>query len=162
MLLLRIQDIVDDRLCYEKVRELRWSEGVRCPHCQSKDHKRHGHHNSCEHRYRYQCKSCQKYFDDLTNTVFQGHHQPLKVWIICLYLMGLNLSNAQIGQELGLSQNDCHAMTSLLREGVYEKRPQEVLGAKWNLTSCTSLPVTKGIRNRLKKKAQRAKAALKG
>mgnify|MGYP003381940257 CR=1 FL=1 len=126
-LLLRIQDLVDDRLCYEKVRELRWSEGVRCPHCGSQEHRRHGHHNSCEHRYRYHCKACQKYFDDLTNTVFQGHHQPLKIWVICLYLMGLNLSNAQIAKELGINESDAHAMTSLLREGVYEKRPGEVL-----------------------------------
>jgi hypothetical protein len=27
-MVLQIKDIVDDRLCYEKVRELRWSEGV--------------------------------------------------------------------------------------------------------------------------------------
>lgn len=127
---LRINDLVDDRLCYEKVREMRWSEGVKCPHCGSHKHKRHGHHNSCEHRYRYQCKDCSKYFDDLTNTIFQGHHQPLKVWIICLYLMSLNLSNAQIAKELGLTENDTHAMTSLLREGVYEKRPQELLSGE--------------------------------
>ena len=88
-----IKDIVDDRLCYEKVRELRWSEGIKCPFCKSSEHKGHGHHNNCEHRYCYQCKSCLKYYADLTNTVFQGHHQPLKIWIICLYLMGLNLSN---------------------------------------------------------------------
>ena len=41
--------------------------------------------------------------------------------------MSLNLSNAQISKELGLTENDCHAMTSLLREDVYEKRPQELL-----------------------------------
>lgn len=55
-----------------------------------------------------------KYFDDLTNTVFQGRHQPLKVWIMYLYLMSLNLSNAQISKELDLTENDCHAMKSLL------------------------------------------------
>lgn len=81
-MVLQIKYIVDDRLCYEKVRELRWSEGVKCPHCESMEHKHHGHHNTCEHCYRYQCKKCSKYFDDLTNTVFQRHHQPLKVWII--------------------------------------------------------------------------------
>lgn len=125
--LLRIQEVVDERLCYEKVRELRWPEGVKCPHCQSLRHKRHGHHNKSEHRHRYQCKACHKYFDDLTNTVFQGHHQPLKAWVICLYLMSLNLSNAQIARELGIGQSDTHAMTSLLREGVYEKKPEQVL-----------------------------------
>ena len=29
-MLIRLQEIVDDRLCYEKVRELRWQEGVSC------------------------------------------------------------------------------------------------------------------------------------
>lgn len=68
--------------------------------------------------------------DDLTNTIFQGHHQPLKVWIICLYLMGLNLSNTQIAKELELDQSDCQNMTTLLREGVYEKRPDVKLAGE--------------------------------
>ena len=38
-------------------------------------------------------------FDDLTGTVLAGHHQPLRVWLLCLYFMGLNLSNRQIDQE---------------------------------------------------------------
>jgi hypothetical protein len=28
--------------------------------------------------------------------VLAGHHQPLRVWVLCLYFMGLNLSNRQI------------------------------------------------------------------
>lgn len=75
-----------------------------------------------EHRLRYQCKGCERYYDDLSHTIFEGHHQPLKV-CLCLYLMGLNLSNAQIARELALLESDIHQMTSLLREGVYEKRP---------------------------------------
>lgn len=152
-MVLQIKEIVDDRLCYEKVREIRWLEGVKCPHCQSPEYKRHGHHNTCEHRYRYQCKSCTKYYDDLTNTVFQGHHQPLKVWIICLYLMSLNLSNAQIAKELSLTDNDCHAMTSLLREGVYEKRPQEILEDKVEFDELYLVAGHKGKPSSVKKKA---------
>lgn len=41
--------------------------------------------------------------------------------------MSLNLSNTQISKELGLTENDCHVTTSLLRVGVYEKCPQEIL-----------------------------------
>jgi len=40
--------------------------------------------------------------DDLSDTIFAGHHQPLRVWILCLYFMGLNLSSEQIAQELDL------------------------------------------------------------
>lgn len=149
-----IRSIVDDRLCYEKVRELRWSEGVKCPHCQSIRYKRHGHHNSSEHRYRYQCKDCQRYYDDLTNTIFQGHHQPLKVWIICLYLMGLNLSNAQIAKELELNESDCHAMTSLLREGVYEKKPEVELSGEVELDELYVVAGHKGQASEVIKKRE--------
>src|SRR5262245_15926226 len=50
-------------------------------------------------RQRYACHNCDTRFDDLTDTIFAGHHQPLKVWILCLYFMGLNLSNEQIAHE---------------------------------------------------------------
>ena len=62
-----------------------------------------------------------------TATVFEGHHQPLKVWILCLYLMGLNLSNQQIAQELGLNKDDVQRMTMQLREGVVAKKKRPSL-----------------------------------
>ena len=74
-------------------------------------------------RQRYRCKSCQRRFDDLTLSVFSGHHQPLKVWMHCLYLMSLNLSNLQIAQELDLNKDDVQKMTQQLRETVDKKRP---------------------------------------
>jgi len=54
--------------------------------------------------------------------VFAGHHQPLKIWILCLYFMGLNLSNEQIAQELGLNKDDVYQMTTQLREDVKVKK----------------------------------------
>jgi transposase-like protein len=42
---------------------------------------------------RYRCKACASRFDDLADTVLAGHHQPLRVWVLCFYFMGLNLSN---------------------------------------------------------------------
>jgi hypothetical protein len=60
----------------------------------------------------------------LTDTIFAGHHQPLRVWILCLYLMGLNLSNRQIAQELDLDEDDVQAMTSQLRQGIVDSKPE--------------------------------------
>ena len=40
--------------------------------------------------------------------VLAGHHQPLRVWVLCLYFMGLNLSNRQIAAELGLNATLLH------------------------------------------------------
>jgi hypothetical protein len=48
----------------------------------------------------------------------------LQTWIACLYLMGLNLSNQQIAQELGLHKDDVHQMASELRQAVFDKRPE--------------------------------------
>ena len=52
-----------------------------------------------------------------------GHHQPLRVWVLCLYFMGLNLSNRQIALELGLDASDMQAMTEQLRHGLVAKAP---------------------------------------
>ena len=69
-------------------------------------------------RQRYECHDCDRRFDDLTDTIFAGHHQPLKVWVLSLYFMGLNLSNEQIGQELALNGSDVQQMTAQLRAGI--------------------------------------------
>jgi hypothetical protein len=50
---------------------------------------------------------------------------PLKTWILCLYFMGLNLSNEQIAAELDLSTNEVQAMTSQLREGIVLKKTSD-------------------------------------
>ena len=78
-------------------------------------------------RQRYLCQSCERRFDDLTETIFAGHHQPLRVWILCLYFMGLNLSNHQIAQELDLNKDDAQQMTSQLRQGIVRKKPSPTL-----------------------------------
>jgi transposase-like protein len=75
-------------------------------------------------RQRYECHDCDQRFDDLTDTIFAGHHQPLKVWVVCLYFMGLNVSNEQIAQELALHVSDVQQMTTQLRDGIVKKSPQ--------------------------------------
>lgn len=120
--MISIQTLIDDKKCFEAVRNLRWSTGVSCPHCQGLAVNKRGWHSTQVGRQRYVCQRCGRQFDDLTNTVFEGHHQPLRVWIVCLYLMALNQSNLQIAKELGLNKDDVQAMTTLLREGIEVKK----------------------------------------
>lgn len=121
-MLIHIQNLIDDHRCYEVVRQLRWPDGVCCPHCQSVQVSKRGFHTQQKARQRYLCQGCGHEFDDLTDTIFEGHHQPLKVWVVCLYLMGLNLSNEQIAAELDLSPGEIQKMTSQLRAGVVDKK----------------------------------------
>jgi transposase-like protein len=120
--MINLQQLIDDVKCFAVVRELRWPDGVRCPKCGSSIVKKRGFHTHQAHRQRYECQACGQQFDDLSGTIFEGHHQPLRVWVLCLYLMGLNLSNEQIAAELDLSPGDAQGMTSQLRQGIVAKK----------------------------------------
>ena len=120
--MVNLQQLIDDAKCYAVVRELRWPDGVRCLQCGSGAVKKRGFHTQQAQRQRYECRDCGQQFDDLSGTIFEGHHQPLRVWVLCLYLMGLNLSNEQIAAELDLSSGEAQAMTSQLREGIVAKK----------------------------------------
>ena len=127
LMLINLQSLIDDEKCYATVRQLRWPAGVSCPKCDSKTIVKQGRDETEPMRQRYQCKDCQQRFDDLSQTIFAGHHQPLRVWMLCLYLMGLNLSNQQIAAELDLNKDDVQQMTDQLREGIVQSQPQVIL-----------------------------------
>jgi transposase-like protein len=122
--MLKIQHWIDAAKCYETIRQLRWPEGVTCPHCASQQITKRGRDETQPQRQRYQCAACGRQFDDLTGTIFAGHPQPLRTWILCLYLMGLNLSNQQIAQELDLNKDEVQQMTCQLRAGIVAHKPQ--------------------------------------
>ncbi len=121
--LIDLSGLIDDAKCFALVRQHRWPESVRCPVCDSRAVIRDGHDDTQPCRQRYRCKACAGRFDDLTGTVLAGHHQPLRVWVLCLYFMGLNLANRQIAWELGLDASDVQAMTEQLRRGLVAKTP---------------------------------------
>jgi transposase-like protein len=125
--LVNLSGLMDDAKCFAFVRQHRWPEGARCPVCDSGAVVRDGCDDTQPCRQRYRCKACASRFDDLTDTVLAGHHQPLRVWVLCLYFMGLNLSNQQIAKELGLCGSDVQAMTEQLRRGLAAKTPEVTL-----------------------------------
>ena len=139
--MLDIRSLVDDAKCYETVRRLRWPDGLRCAHCDAPDVTHQGHDDTQRERRRYLCKACGRRFDDLTGTVFAGHHQPLTVWVLCLYFMGLNLSNEQIARELSINSSDAQKMAAQLRRGVVERKPDVTLQGE---VECDEVYVTAG------------------
>ena len=141
--LINLQTLIDEQKCYETVRQLRWTEGVTCGKCSSKRVVKRGFDETQPHRQRYQCQACQSRFDDLSHTIFAGHHQPLQTWILCLYLMGLNLSTHQIAQELNLNKDDAQQMTSQLRLGIMDKKPEVSLSGE---VECDELYLIAGFK----------------
>jgi transposase-like protein len=64
-----IKNLIDDGQCYQTVRELRWSDGIACPSCQSKQVIKRGFDDTELARQRYECKDCNTRFDDLMDTI---------------------------------------------------------------------------------------------
>lgn len=152
---INIRHLLDDARCYEVIRKMRWPEGEKCPHCGGSNVIKRGKDDTQQHRQRYECRSCKKRFDDLTNTVLAGHHQPLKVWIIFLYFMGLNLSTEQIARELELSSGDAHYMAGVLRSGVVDKMPDVRLSGEVECDEVYIVAGHKGHPDAVKKREEK-------
>ena len=136
-----IHRLIDDAKCFEMVREMRWSDGVCCPHCEGRQVVKNGHDTTEPCRQRYRCGNCERCFDDLTGTVFAGHHQPLRIWMLCSYFLGLNLSNRQIAAELNLSVTQAHPMAMQLRQGIVDRQPPVTLA---DAVECDEVSVVAG------------------
>lgn len=146
---LHIHNLIDEEKCYSEIRAIRWKYAVCCSRCGSnkvrKRGKNHRHPAACQ---RSECNNCHKRFDDLTGTVFAKRHQSLSVWIVFVYLLGLNLSNNQIAQELVINQSDSQYMAEILRKEVVNKK--EVYIVAGHKGQPDAIKDRKPRRNRLK------------
>jgi transposase-like protein len=157
-ILVNLSSLLDDAKCYALVRQHRWPDGARCPRCGSAKVARDGRDDREPHRQRYRCAGCGARFDDLSGTVLAGHHQPLRAWVLCLYLMGLNLSNRQIAQELDLCISDVQAMTEALRQGLTARLPPVILRGEVEIDEVYVVAGHKGNPAAVAKKAAPAAA----
>lgn len=139
--MVNIRDLIDDAKCFQTIREMRWPDPIICPHCSSEAVIKDGRDDTRPHRQRHLCHGCRKRFDDLTGTIFAGHHQPLRTRIVCLYFMGLDLSSSQIAKELDMDRNDIRAMIQQLRQGIVDRRPAVVLESE---VECDEVHVVAG------------------
>jgi len=154
--MVNIRDLIDHAKCYETVRDLRWPDGLVCPHCSSVSVVKDGRDDTEPHRQRYLCHGCRRRFDDLTGTIFAGRHEPLQTWIVCLYFMGLNLSGLQIAKELDMNRGDVQAMIQQLRQGVVDRRPPVALSGEVECDEVYVVAGHKGHPEAVKKKADSA------
>ena len=151
-----LQARIDDTKCFETIRTMRWPGGVLCPECSSAEITKDGHDDTQPERQRYRCHGCHQRFDDLTGTIFADHRPPLKTWITRLYLMGLNLSNEQIAQELGIDPDDAQVMASQLREGIVERKPEVQLNGEVECDEVYIVTGHKGHPEAVRKKGESA------
>ena len=124
---IRIHELLDEEKTAIAIRTMRWSGGVYCTRCNSKNVKKNGTSNRSPLLQRYKCNGCKKRFDDLTGIIFSGSHHSVCVWITLIYFVGLNLSNLQIAAELDLTEKVAQDMATSVRTAIYEKKPKPIL-----------------------------------
>lgn len=88
----------DREKCFEFLRKLRWPDGVKCLHCGSSKIYNDGHTD--KGAVKYYCLNCDKYFNDLTNTIFWHHKFPIEEMFYILKEME-HKSTLEISNELG-------------------------------------------------------------
>jgi transposase-like protein len=98
-----------DETARQYLEEIRWPNGVVCPHCKNAD-------QSCiwqikENRAKqiraglYHCAKCDKQFTCTVGTIFEDSHIPLRKWLVAWYLLCSSkkgISSLQIQRMLGL------------------------------------------------------------
>ncbi len=89
--------------------EIRWPDGVVCPHCKNANQKRIWEIKaSATAKIRaglYQCAECKKQFTVTVGTIFEDSHIPLRKWLVAWYLLCSSkkgISSLQIQRMLGL------------------------------------------------------------
>ena len=135
--MIKITGVMSEEACYKKLRELKYPNGdLFCPGCLSSDCRETRKATPNAPNQQYCCKQCGGHFNDLTGPIFQSGNLPLTSWICCLYLMGLNKSNRQISQELGVSEKTAQNMTDKLRKEVEQNKPKPPLSGEVEFDDC--------------------------
>ena len=155
--MIKITDVMSELECYNKLRSMRWpNDQIICPRCSSSNCKKVGQVTEKKPGQRYHCEGCHRHFNDLTDTVFHSSNLPLKFWMCCLYLMGLNTSNRQIAQELGVSEKTAHTMSRKIRAEIRKNRPDPKLSGEVEFDEVYVVAGHKGCPEAVKKRAAKA------
>jgi len=112
-----IKDFADEAKCRAYIEELRWPDGVACPHCQSKKIYR------IVKRDQLLCASCEYQFSVTVDTMLHDTHLPLWKWFLATMLLcesKKGMSACQIQTALGVSYKTawylCHRIRAAMKE----------------------------------------------
>lgn len=119
----------DPQVCHDFAVNMRWPEGVECPHC------------GCDKvgfiatRKKWNCKGCKKRFSVKVGTIFEDSPLGMDTWIVAMWLI-VNAKNGssscEVGRVLGITQKSAwfvlHRIRLALRAGSIEKMTGTFVG----------------------------------
>ena len=98
------------------IKQQRWPDGVRCPHCKTDNVQENITHATMEYR----CRECEgkPKFSLRTGTIMEGTKLKYRVWAIGIYLFTTNIkgvSSMKLHRELGITQKSAWFLLHRLR-----------------------------------------------
>src|ERR1700730_7793314 len=88
--------------CHEFMIAMRWSEGIRCPHCGSENVG-----DLVKSRRIWNCKNCRKQFSVKVGTIFEDSPLGLEKWLPATWLIvnaKNGISSCELARSLGVTQ----------------------------------------------------------
>ncbi|MDB5271786.1 MAG: hypothetical protein JWO58_153 [Chitinophagaceae bacterium] len=106
-----------DNDCRKYLADLRWKDGVKCPHCQNKEKKIYAYKNDRL----YKCTGCNKQFTVTVKTLFDRSHIPLRKWFLAVFLFSSHkkgISSYQLGKDIKVTQSTAWFMLHRIRHSM--------------------------------------------
>ncbi|MBT3187654.1 MAG: IS1595 family transposase [Anaerolineae bacterium] len=108
-----INKFPNEQACLAQLKELRWKDGIYCPHCgfsekiyEFKDGKT------------FKCASCRKKFTAKVGSIFEDSPLPLQKWFLAIYLITSHkkgISSVQLAKDINVTQKTAWYMLHRLR-----------------------------------------------
>jgi transposase-like protein len=113
-----IRYFADTDKCHEFLVEMRWPEGVVCPHCESKNV---GNVSTGKRRV-WNCKNCKKQFTAKVKTIFEASPLGLDKWLPAVWLIvnaKNGISSCELARALGVTQKTAWHMGHRIRAAMH-------------------------------------------
>lgn len=117
----------DKDVAHQYVVNARWSDGVECPYCKSKEH------SYITTRRTWQCKSCKKRFTVKVGTIFEDSPIGLDKWLAAVWMIANaknGVSSCEIARAIGVTQKTAwfmdHRIRAAMQSGTFEKLSGDV------------------------------------
>jgi len=144
----------DKDIAHQYLVDLRWSDGVVCPHCGGLEH------SYTTPRKVWRCKACKKQFSVKVGTIFEDSPIGLDKWLSAVWMIANaknGISSLEIHRALGITQKTAwfmlHRIRAAMQSGTFETLSGEVeadetyIGGNAIIRPCYIRPASVGRRH---------------
>lgn len=135
-----------EEACEEHLICTRWPDGIRCPHCGSKDF-----YGRLRHRRTYQCRRCRRFTSPTAGTIFHKTRMPLHAWFLAIFCVAFDkrgLSALQLSEQIGADYDTAWAMLQRIRRAMAKRDRQYKLPSPVELDDLFIGSVSEGTKGR--------------